>query len=102
MKSLTFSIFWTILAAAFVYALHFEADFQRESAAFKLVFKLMPLVGLVFIWDSWRKYRRFRSVRCERGEEGAIFIWTELSGAERRSTTDPRPQWIEDDRLTDP
>lgn len=102
MKSLIFSIVWTALAVAFVIAFHFEPGFQNESTLFKLVFRLMPLVGLLFVWDSWRKYRRFRSVRCESSEDGALFVWTELNGQQVRSKTDPRPKWKDDDRLTDP
>lgn len=102
MKSLIFSIVWTLLAAVFVVAFHFQTDFQTESAVFKLVFRLMPLIGLIFIWDSWRKYRRFRSVRCEPSGNGEVFVWTELNGSQRRSETDPRPKWQDDDRLTDP
>lgn len=102
MKSLVFSIVWTVIATVFMIAFHFEPEFQQEGWLFQWAFRLMPALGLLVIWDSWRKLRRFRSVRSVRTKDGETFTWTELNGSEQSSPTDPRPKWIEDDRLSDP
>lgn len=99
MKSLVFSIVWTAIATVFMIAFHFEPDFQQQGWLFQWAFRLMPLTGLLFVWDSWRKLRRFRSVRTK---DGAVFTWTGLDGSEQSSPTDPRSEWLEEDRLSDP
>ena len=94
MNTLVFSLVWTVLMTTGVgYAL-VRGDFDGQSTLFKLIFAVMPLVGLLFIWDSLRKLRRFRSVRQKDG----VFVWTALDGSEGRSTPDPRIAWDAEDR----
>ncbi len=94
MYTLGFGIIWTILTAILVIAFSRQDDFQAQSTLFKVIMTLMPFAGFLVIWDGYRKLKRFRSVRVEDG----TFIWTELDGTERRSPTDPRPEWDRKDR----
>ena len=94
MYTLGFSLIWTVLTTIGVVYAYARGDFAGESTLFQVIFAMMPLAGVVFIWDSLRKLRRFRSVRQDGGE----FVWTELNGSEGRSTTDPRIAWDAEDR----
>ena len=93
-----FSIIWTTLAAAGAIYLRQDPEFAQETLLFKIIMTAMPLAGVVFIWDSLRKLRRFRSVRREEVSGNTEYVWTEIDGSEKRSTTDPRPAWDEEDR----
>ena len=59
---------------------------------------IAPLVGVLFVWDSLRRRRRGRSLRCEDVAGRRVYVWTDLDGVERRSATDPRPEWDAEDR----
>lgn len=98
MYTLIFSIVWTVLAALFVAAFHYEHDLTSQHLAFQIIFPLMPFAGLLFIWDSYRKYCRFKSVHVEQSDKGEVFVWVDLDGSEKRDTIDPRIKWDEEDR----
>jgi hypothetical protein len=98
MHTLVFSIIWTVLAALGAWFITYEPGWQNRKAFVKIIFAVMPLVGLLFIWDSLRKLRRFRSVRSEMIDNETVYVWTELNGSEKRSTVDPRIEWDQEDR----
>ncbi len=94
MKTLGFSLIWTVLMTTGVVFAFVRGDFDGESILFKLIFTISPLVGVLFIWDSLRKLRRYRSVR----KTGTEFVWTEINGSQGRSIIDPRIAWDAEDR----
>ncbi len=100
MYTLVFSIIWTVLTALF--ALFFNLDpalaDQKHELLLRSGFAVMPVFGLLFIWDSLRKLRRYRSVRCETTDNETVYVWTELNNSEKRSPVDPRIAWDKDDR----
>lgn len=98
MYTLVFSVVWTVLAAAGVIAFYFEHGFADQPLVFRIFFPIFPFAGIPFIWGSLRRLRRFKSVRHETSAGGAVYIWNELDGSERRSATDPRIKWDEEDR----
>lgn len=100
MHTLVFSMIWTALAAlvALFFDLDFGPEYQQYEHVGKIIFTAMPFVGLLFIWDSLRKLRRFRSVRSATIDGETVFVWTELNGSQKTSTTDPRIAWDKEDR----
>ncbi len=98
MYTLCFSVVWTALTAVGVIYLWQEPDFAQQSLLFRIIFCAMPFAGLPFVWGSIRKLRRFRNVRRVEVSGVPEYVWTELDGSEKRSTTDPRPAWEKDDR----
>ncbi|WP_136442182.1 hypothetical protein [Pacificoceanicola onchidii] len=49
--------------------------------------------GLYALWLSVRRYKRRQSLRTQKTEFGIEFVWIDFDGSERRSSTDPTPQW---------
>ncbi len=94
MYTLGFGIAWTVLAVVFVVAFSRQTDFQEQTAVFQVVMILMPLAGLLIVRNGWHRLRRLRSLR----EEDGFFVWTDLDGAEKRSTINPRSAWDAEDR----
>ena len=100
-KTLAFSIIWTVAAIVGAIAIWHDADFGEQAPKVRLALTTLPLFGVWFVWWSWRRYRRYESVRVVETGSDKQFVWTELDGEEKRSATDPRITWDEEDRLDD-
>ncbi|MEM9901856.1 MAG: hypothetical protein AAF865_10935 [Pseudomonadota bacterium] len=91
MVRFAFTVIWTLLVVGLALATFGEAD--SVTRAFLSAFALFGILG---IYLSWPHARRERSLRKEKDGEVELFVWIELDGNERRSTTDPRPEWDAD------
>ena len=98
-NTLVFAIVWTVFAVVGTVAIWRDPSFGENGGIARSVLTGLPFFGLWFLWRSWRRFQQYRSVRAVETADGTVFIWNGLDGAERQSSTDPREQWDEEDRL---
>ena len=92
MYRLVFAVIWTTLTLLLAL---FATD-GMEPWERKLIF-LFPAFGLVFTVLSWMHWRRRSSLRTEVVGGATVYVWIDFCGRERRSETDPRPDWDAED-----
>lgn len=88
MGRFVFATLWTAVTLALAVAFGGELEGWERA-----VFMLFPAFGAVFMWVTWRELRRRSSLRTEVVGGVTVYVWIDLDGRERRSQTDPRPDW---------